>query len=158
MRQKLQRIEYFIEFGAYHVREDTPSEIIHMSENYLSAAHCLTRQATWSRTPRVCWTLSILIFEISSREGALGSFVRVNIGSSGLTLIAWKGTNVILIAILGQRTSLSLSLYLFDVWTYERNCREPRKDCTERNRKPRLSPMGSVLRTTRKRAWRVAER
>lgn len=42
------RIEqYSIEIGEAkdHESEDTPSEIIHMSENYLSAVRCLTRQA-----------------------------------------------------------------------------------------------------------------
>lgn len=100
--QKLWHIGHSIEI----IRDmDTQSEIIHMSQNYLSAMRCLTRQAVWSRTSRVCWTLSILIFEISSREGALSSFARVNIGSSDLTLIAQKGTNVILIVILEQRIS-----------------------------------------------------
>lgn len=90
------------------IAEDIPSEIIHMSKNYLSSVHCLTKMV-WSRTSRVCWTLSILIFEISSREGAFGSFARVNIGLSGLTLIARKGTNVILIAILEQRITVCRS-------------------------------------------------
>lgn len=104
MERRLWHIEYFIEIGEHHSQRHFIGNYSYVKELLIFCALFDTSSGLIEDIESLL-NLSILIFEISSREGALGSFARVNIGSSGLTLIARKGTNVILIAILGHDVS-----------------------------------------------------